>query len=220
MDGGEACDDGNRVACDGCDVLCQRVDDACGDGIAECGEACDDGTPGTSPDDTCQACMVVDPCVSCATAAGNCFGMPALPFHAACFDNTVDQMGKSGMLCAALIACVQDQTSDPPASRPQGSCVDPVGGGIEACYCGYTADDGTTVKNPGACAATGPGFDAPCVPEVQAAAGTGATPETSPLTIAMLFVDAAYAIGDASRFSQCMRLATLRDCSQACGLLP
>lgn len=46
VDGGEACDDGNRVACDGCDQRCRvEAGPICGDGVLNelCGEACDDG---------------------------------------------------------------------------------------------------------------------------------------------------------------------------------
>jgi cysteine-rich repeat protein len=48
---GEACDDGNRVAFDGCNGLCQR--ETCGDGIMQraLGEVCDDGN--TNGNDVC-----------------------------------------------------------------------------------------------------------------------------------------------------------------------
>lgn len=39
--GGEACDDGNAVDCDGCRNDCARPDTVCGDGIVECAERCD-----------------------------------------------------------------------------------------------------------------------------------------------------------------------------------
>jgi cysteine-rich repeat protein len=45
-DDGEACDDANRVSCDGCSDLCVAEPGlVCGDGIPElrCGEQCDDG---------------------------------------------------------------------------------------------------------------------------------------------------------------------------------
>jgi cysteine-rich repeat protein len=38
---GEACDDGNLVAGDGCDATCQQ--EVCGNGVLQAGEACDDG---------------------------------------------------------------------------------------------------------------------------------------------------------------------------------
>lgn len=39
---GEACDDGNRMACDGCSADCREVE-GCGNGVVECEEQCDDG---------------------------------------------------------------------------------------------------------------------------------------------------------------------------------
>jgi len=45
-EGGEECDDGNVVPCDGCSVNCTlQPSNVCGDGVyrAECGEQCDDG---------------------------------------------------------------------------------------------------------------------------------------------------------------------------------
>ena len=47
IDGGEACDDGNLVACDGCNPFCELENGTvCGDGVVApkgCGEQCDDG---------------------------------------------------------------------------------------------------------------------------------------------------------------------------------
>ncbi len=40
LDSGEACDDGNALACDGCRPNCTIQ--KCGDGIVDCGEDCDD----------------------------------------------------------------------------------------------------------------------------------------------------------------------------------
>ncbi len=49
-DGGEECDDGNTVSCDGCSADC-RVETGCGDGV-RCGdEECDDGN-----DASCDGC--------------------------------------------------------------------------------------------------------------------------------------------------------------------
>jgi cysteine-rich repeat protein len=217
LDAGEVCDDGNILNCDGCNATCSRADDMCGDSIVECGEQCDGVL---DPPQGCSSCTIVDICQPCVATAGNCFGQPATNFYNACFNNTVDQMGNSGMLCAALIACIQEQTTNAPPSQPQGTCVNPAGGDIQACYCGYTADDGSTPKDAGSCAATGPGFDAPCVPEVQAAAGDGATPQTDPMQIASLFVNNAFALGDASQFSQCVDSALGSDCTQECAFQP
>src|SRR4029077_11376983 len=40
VEGGEQCAGGNQAACDGCAPTCRL--ERCGDGIAECGEECDD----------------------------------------------------------------------------------------------------------------------------------------------------------------------------------
>jgi cysteine-rich repeat protein len=58
VDAGEACDDGNRARCDGCDRDCGiEIGLGCGDGIAfpSCGELCDDGN--AMDGDGCSACM-------------------------------------------------------------------------------------------------------------------------------------------------------------------
>ncbi len=52
LDEGEACEDGNTLACDGCTFNCSRVDDVCGDGVIECGEECD--PPGPECDANCK----------------------------------------------------------------------------------------------------------------------------------------------------------------------
>ncbi|MCP3166188.1 tandem-95 repeat protein [Myxococcus qinghaiensis] len=59
MDSGEVCDDGNRVAGDGCRADCQGVE-VCGDGLVDSvtGEQCDDG--GTTPGDGCDATCQLD----------------------------------------------------------------------------------------------------------------------------------------------------------------
>ncbi len=51
LDPGEACDDGNVVAGDGCSATCQ--DEVCGNGVLDPGEACDDGN--TTGGDGCSA---------------------------------------------------------------------------------------------------------------------------------------------------------------------
>ncbi len=58
-DGGEACDDGNLVDCDGCTRVCTaEVGLGCGDGIPypQCGEPCDDGN--AIAGDGCAACTL------------------------------------------------------------------------------------------------------------------------------------------------------------------
>ncbi|MBE4751653.1 tandem-95 repeat protein [Corallococcus sp. ZKHCc1 1396] len=59
VDSGEVCDDGNRVAGDGCRADCQGVE-LCGDGLVDSvtGEQCDDG--GTTPGDGCDAACQLD----------------------------------------------------------------------------------------------------------------------------------------------------------------
>jgi cysteine-rich repeat protein len=59
LDGGEACDDGNHVAGDGCSPGCQDEDGqpTCGNGVLEAGEVCDDGN--VAEHDGCSpACQV------------------------------------------------------------------------------------------------------------------------------------------------------------------
>ncbi len=53
LDPCEQCDDGNRVAGDGCDADCRL--ESCGDGVVQAGEACDDGNAvdGDGCDSTC-----------------------------------------------------------------------------------------------------------------------------------------------------------------------
>ncbi len=57
---GEACDDNNTTACDGCSATCTVEE--CGNGTVECGETCDDGN--TASGDGCSA--------SCQTETANC----------------------------------------------------------------------------------------------------------------------------------------------------
>ncbi|MCE9672855.1 Ig-like domain-containing protein [Myxococcus stipitatus] len=59
LDSGEVCDDGNRVAGDGCRADCQGLE-VCGDGLLDSvtGEQCDDG--GTIPGDGCDAACQLD----------------------------------------------------------------------------------------------------------------------------------------------------------------
>jgi cysteine-rich repeat protein len=56
-DAGEACDDGNRAACDGCSPTCAvEAGVVCGDGVRNqsCGEECDDGAANGSAPDACR----------------------------------------------------------------------------------------------------------------------------------------------------------------------
>jgi cysteine-rich repeat protein len=55
VDGGESCDDGNRVGADGCAADCSKRE-ICGDAIADDGEACDDGNRNAV--DGCDACKL------------------------------------------------------------------------------------------------------------------------------------------------------------------
>lgn len=60
LDAGEACDDGNFVACDGCNLLCEvEAGVVCGDGIQAplCGEQCDDGNA-SALDGCTSACLL------------------------------------------------------------------------------------------------------------------------------------------------------------------
>ena len=57
LDPGEACDDGNMTACDGCTAMCQV--ERCGNGVQECAETCDDGN--TVSGDGCSATCMFEP---------------------------------------------------------------------------------------------------------------------------------------------------------------
>jgi cysteine-rich repeat protein len=56
---GEACDDGNRQACDGCSPTC-RVE-RCGNGVIDCTEECDAGADNGVPGGTCTAACTQPP---------------------------------------------------------------------------------------------------------------------------------------------------------------
>jgi cysteine-rich repeat protein len=62
VDAGEACDDGNNVAGDGCSADCLTTESQCGNGELDAGEACDDGN--NVDGDGCSAdCLTVEtPC--------------------------------------------------------------------------------------------------------------------------------------------------------------
>jgi cysteine-rich repeat protein len=55
VDGGEACDDGNRSGADGCAADCSKLE-VCGDAVADEGEACDDGN--SNAVDGCDGCKL------------------------------------------------------------------------------------------------------------------------------------------------------------------
>jgi len=57
---GESCDDGNKVDCDDCSRTCQV--EACGNGVPECDEECDEGGVAT---ETCQADCRLPPPPGC-----------------------------------------------------------------------------------------------------------------------------------------------------------
>ena len=81
VDPGESCDDGNRVAGDGCSPLCRREPDCtsgvcgtvCGDGLVANGEACDDGN--IQSGDGCSSSCQLESDYQCAPSAA----MLALP---------------------------------------------------------------------------------------------------------------------------------------------
>jgi cysteine-rich repeat protein len=57
---GEQCDDGNATACDGCSPSCTT--EGCGNGVAECTEACDDGSANGTIGSSCDvACALLPP---------------------------------------------------------------------------------------------------------------------------------------------------------------
>ena len=105
---GEACDDHNNIAGDGCSPTCALEAD-CGNGELEPGEACDDGNhasgDGCSP--TCQqegagACSLV-PQNGCSTATPACDLTAALDGTTQC--RAVTQSGTSNSHCTASTQC-------------------------------------------------------------------------------------------------------------------
>ncbi|MGH7896302.1 MAG: DUF4215 domain-containing protein [Candidatus Binatia bacterium] len=58
LDPGEACDDGNNVACDGCSASCRS--EGCGNGRAECAEQCDNGAANGTAGNACASdCTII-----------------------------------------------------------------------------------------------------------------------------------------------------------------
>lgn len=126
VEDGEACDDGNDVAGDGCEANCTDspvVGPKCGDGVVEEGEVCDDGN--TADGDSCSAdCTRANPfavtadacnaCVkdSCAAQADVCLGeaecseVVACEVGAKCLSST---LGPLSCLCGTDIGVTQCQ---------------------------------------------------------------------------------------------------------------
>ncbi len=71
QEGGEACDDGNATAGDGCRADCTV--EACGDGLVDPGEACDDG--GTADGDGCSATCTIETGFTCGGEPSSCDGI-------------------------------------------------------------------------------------------------------------------------------------------------
>jgi cysteine-rich repeat protein len=123
VDGGEDCDDGNAIGCDGCDQEC-RLESGwiCGDGIVsgECGEECDDGTG--NDDALPNACRT-----DCRAA------------H--CSDGVVDD----GEACDDGNPASCDGCSDHCVAEPGLAC----GDGIPEVLCGEQCDDANDVVGDG-----------------------------------------------------------------------
>jgi cysteine-rich repeat protein len=69
IDDGETCDDGNRVAGDGCNPTCTS-DERCGNGTLDRGESCDDGS-NESGDGCDPACRLEHDCTVPPSVCGN-----------------------------------------------------------------------------------------------------------------------------------------------------
>jgi cysteine-rich repeat protein len=149
IDPGETCDDGNRIAGDGCSASCQI--ERCGDGTREPSEQCDDGNTTFGGSDTCS------PACRSATACDTCSGAQCLATFDACFGLTGEaQAGpRAGTarstLCDALLSCVRRTDCDL-ATR---TTVSGSGAYLENCYCGTSGADcfDGKVKPNGSCRA-------------------------------------------------------------------
>lgn len=89
LDSGEACDDGNNVAGDGCDAACGTESPAeCGNGVLEAGEDCDDQNTTTG-----------DGCHECAFEVASVCGNGVLEPGEECDDGNVDPDDSCSLGC-------------------------------------------------------------------------------------------------------------------------
>ena len=162
VDSGEACDDGNDRAGDGCDAECQTEAgfhcsvagadcEECGNGIVESAEQCDDGNDldGDGCDAECQlaggfSCPVPgQPCELC--------GNGELEPNERCDEG----MFADGVGCSEDCRSIEEHFDCAVAGEPCAECGDGVVAGNEAC------DDGNVESGDGCvfnCSAEEPGF--------------------------------------------------------------
>lgn len=136
---GEACDDGNLQAGDGCSASCEFE---CGNGAVEAPEQCDDGnfTFGDSCTPSCRAVTACDTCAntSCATPVDACLALEGVA-------TAGPSKGMArGALCSQLRDCIHASgcnLNTAIANRPSLAGELPTGGLPENCFCGSSGVD-------------------------------------------------------------------------------
>jgi cysteine-rich repeat protein len=165
---GESCDDGNRVPRDGCDMVCQRQPDGCGDGFQSGNEACDEGSVLWSDSETCTpACRLKDACDAC--------------IEERCTEQLGGSLGLEGsaeagpgagrryaVIAEELRACVHRTGCAAATHAAALSQYSDKGGALENCYCGSALDERCYVQGVA---------DGLCRAEVEAAVETRLAPE-------------------------------------------
>jgi cysteine-rich repeat protein len=151
IDAGEACDDGNAKAGDGCGATCaieagyactgepSVCAPICGDGLITAGEACDDAN--TTAGDGCDAACAIEPGYVCAGEPSECVrcGDGALDGAETCDDGNI----KAGDGCGATCAIEHGYTCTGEPSVCVTTCGDGVVAATEGC------DDGNTTAGDG-----------------------------------------------------------------------
>jgi fibro-slime domain-containing protein len=158
-EGGEACDDGGKVASDGCSATCtvetgyncptagQKCVPICGDGMKLVGEACDDMN--MAANDGCSATCTVEAGWDCPTAGKACVskcGDGKLVGFELCDDMNTDPDDGCDADCEPETGFVCDVPGSPCRTLPDctgGACTSTCGDGLviaEACDDGNVAD--------------------------------------------------------------------------------
>lgn len=167
-------------------VTCEPAG-VCGDGVIDAGEECDDGN--SVDGDGCQAdCTVTDSCDDVCSPT-NCTDYQDLNVFDACYGDDASDAALCGavMECAHETGCVMYDASGNLWSEPS----------PRNCYCGAAS-----LMN----CMTG-SAEGECKDEMEAAAGTD-----DPMTLATLFTNSEYAIGDAYLLLQCEQTSCADEC--------
>lgn len=150
---GESCDDGNRLARDGCSSTCQR--EGCGDGFASGDEECDDGALLWSDSDTCTPSCQLKACdgrVGCSAACNACISSQCTDQLAASLDlaGRAEAGPRAGTLRSVLAEELRDCAHRTGCAGPtlvaERSLYSPAGGALENCYCGTAFDTACYVQ--------------------------------------------------------------------------